>query len=259
MSNFEILKYFFQATHLIAEQTVPKPRFEAAPLPGVTIDIVVPATDWLWHRRLSAEAGHEVPICRWLQSNISSGDVFFDVGAHYGFYSLLASSLESTVEVHAFEPNPKQFRYLQTNCENNGYRNRWELIDRALSTVQTPYSLTLDDYCRHRDVVPSLLKIDVEGFELLVLDETEDVIERRETTFLIELHPKQIRCHGGSVDQLLEIFPDDYTLRFLPDVRGEPSAPWTTELSRANESPGQPFLYAAPRNLAQYHVMSTDS
>jgi FkbM family methyltransferase len=46
---------------------------------------------------------------------------FVDVGANIGYYSLLASSYNSSIRSFAFEPSPTPFRYLLRNAEANDF------------------------------------------------------------------------------------------------------------------------------------------
>jgi FkbM family methyltransferase len=127
------------------------------------------------------------------------GDVFFDVGAHFGYFTLLGAWLTGeTGQVHSFEPTPSTFINLARNVES--YQTvranqvaAWSectTIDisdfgPSLSAFNTAYSprvgggmamtngphvirvdaVTLDDYCHANDVVPHLVKIDAESAE----------------------------------------------------------------------------------------------
>ena len=51
----------------------------------------------------------ESAFTRFLIENTSKNDVFYDIGANYGYYSSLASTLGA--EVHSFEPNPSVLPY----------------------------------------------------------------------------------------------------------------------------------------------------
>jgi len=53
-----------------------------------------------------------------------TSDVFFDIGANIGYYSLLASSIrKGSLSVYAFEPMPSAFQYLVENIAINGFNN----------------------------------------------------------------------------------------------------------------------------------------
>lgn len=65
--------------------------------------------------------GYEYPARRFLDAHLAEGDVFVDVGAHLGIFSLHAASLRRTgVRVLAIEPHPTNIlQLLRTVGENN--------------------------------------------------------------------------------------------------------------------------------------------
>jgi FkbM family methyltransferase len=62
--------------------------------------------------------GEYETFCRPWFEQLKAGDVFIDVGACYGFYSVYAAL--RGCEVHAFEPSPEIFPLLQENMTLNG-------------------------------------------------------------------------------------------------------------------------------------------
>lgn len=65
---------------------------------------------------------YERPETQWLLSQLRRGDVFVDIGAHVGYYTLLAASrVGTTGAVHAFEPFPENWARLRSNLDLNGY------------------------------------------------------------------------------------------------------------------------------------------
>lgn len=134
---------------------------------------------------------------------LSEGDVFVDVGANVGIFSVLAAKLVGpSGEVHAFEPARDAFEQLSRNMVLNGFSNvevnRVALSDKpesrilsicedrfsgwnslaspigpAKGSVRETYAVncgTLDDYVSANHLTRiDLMKIDVEGWEEFVL------------------------------------------------------------------------------------------
>jgi FkbM family methyltransferase len=64
---------------------------------------------------------HEPWLQQLLKSELRSGDCFYDVGAHTGFFALIASRfIGSTGSIVAFEPDPDNVATLQANIARNG-------------------------------------------------------------------------------------------------------------------------------------------
>jgi FkbM family methyltransferase len=143
-----------------------------------------------------------------LKRLLASGGVFLDVGANVGSYSLIASE-QSLAKVHAFEPHPTTFQFLLENIQLNNRRNVFPLnvavgkTDGEVMFTDSPGSATnhlvlsadvagtirttcirLDTFCRTRDLLPNIVKIDVEGFEYDVLMGAGEVLPRFRIVFL---------------------------------------------------------------------------
>jgi FkbM family methyltransferase len=122
-----------------------------------------------------------------------SGGVFFDIGANIGSYTLIAAEQANAIVV-SFEPHPISFRLLQFNVNLNS-RTNVRLYNIALSNEQLLAFLTdvpelsvnrltgisngtelvvqcdtLDHFCEDQQIIPKLVKIDVEGHEVSVLE-----------------------------------------------------------------------------------------
>jgi len=67
------------------------------------------------HYRAETYATKEPETIEWLRENLRDGDVFYDVGANIGLYSLYAAKLRPGCRVFAFEPESHNFGNL---CEN---------------------------------------------------------------------------------------------------------------------------------------------
>ena len=177
---------------------------------------------------------------------LKPGDVFYDVGANVGFFTLLGSRLVgATGHVCAFEPIEENRAVLRRHLELNRISNVtvvpcavWD-SERTLrfqgtqatarvssAGERTVNAVTLDDLHRRREMpLPAVIKLDVEGAELPALRGMTEVLRLAHPHMLIELHKANI--DGADQDSLsLALLRDlGYTITSL--ANGEIQAVWT--------------------------------
>lgn len=161
----------------------------------------------------------DLPTLDYIKSVIgkSLSPVVFDVGANQGSYSMVCDRwMDTNGLVIAFEPEPKNIQILQENIDKN-HCEKVRIVPKALgqkqeklklfggssttATLVEDYSpnndnytvidvITLDEYCFQEKIEPTLIKIDVEGFELFVLKGAkETLVKYRDTIKVIcEIH-----------------------------------------------------------------------
>lgn len=141
---------------------------------------------------------HEYEDMSFILHVLRPGDLFFDIGANVGSYSVLAAGA-SGAKVKSFEPVPTTYRHLMDNISINRLGARVEALNCAVgSSPGTIRFTTSEDTVNHvvakgelaesaMDVpviklddcveagVPMVMKIDVEGFETEVLKGGEAV------------------------------------------------------------------------------------
>jgi FkbM family methyltransferase len=141
-------------------------------------------------------------------------DSFFDIGANGGAFSILA--LQHTLaEVHAFEPHPQTFELLEKNIAFQSRKNNVYLYNLALgdkighvnftTEFDTENHIATGDEANVISVqmttlnelnltVPTIIKIDVEGFEWNVLQGASKVFESEKLmAVIIELNRSGLR------------------------------------------------------------------
>lgn len=165
--------------------------------------------DWIEGTRLIARNGmtgatgniycglHEYADMSFVLHLLRPGDLFVDVGANIGSYTVLASGVCGARTV-AIEPNPETVRHLERNIAANGLEGRVDLKVTAVGdeagtiafttgldtmnrvavagdrNVQTVPLARLDDLLYE---IPSvLIKMDVEGFETPALRGAEETL-----------------------------------------------------------------------------------
>lgn len=175
----------------------------------------------------------------WLARFLRPGDVFFDVGAHYGWISLKAAHcVGPTGTVVAFEPSPAIAKILGYHVRvnrlhrvlvvpmaisdgdghavpfylvNNGMSFRNSLVisgdvpflspaDKTEIAVQ---ATTLDTFSKNSHLAPKVVKIDIEGAEFLALKGSIQLLEKHHPVIIVEIHPYWLP-QGQTQEQILE-------------------------------------------------------
>jgi FkbM family methyltransferase len=170
---------------------------------------------------------------------IRPGMQVLDIGAHVGLFTLAAAKrVGASGKVYAFEPTPDTADVLDRHVAMNGWRDRVETVRAVVSDAEgtMPFftyrksmaaslnrdvievlapehleepaeridvpSMTLDGFCRSKTIKPAVIKMDVEGAELLVLRGAREVLLEDRPSILCEVHPPQIKMTGGSLEEL---------------------------------------------------------
>jgi len=168
-----------------------------------------------------------------IAKHLSAGSVFVDVGAHIGYYSLKAAPVVGPGgHVIAVEPNPPTIRELEDNIRASGAsaiisvqpvacsdteatldlfaaprRNTGQSSLSKSNASQTGQDVAtyhvrarpLDDIIHDTGVSRvDVVKIDVEGAEMLVLKGSVNTLARYHPMVIVELIDAQLRSMGSS-------------------------------------------------------------
>lgn len=195
---------------------------------------------------------------------LKAGQVIFDIGANIGYYALLASKkIGSDGKVYAFEPDKNNIQVLVKNIELNNLTNI-DLVQKAISdktgfvnfkssdlskgdsaisanqstgSVSVP-AITFDDFVKENNTVPDVIKMDVEGAEILVLRGAKQFFEsiQKPVSLFIEYNPqglnevsqidpmeliKSLEFYGFDIKYIIDERKDtliDYSANNLVDV-----------------------------------------
>jgi FkbM family methyltransferase len=170
----------------------------------------------------------EPNLTHWLQRRLRPEDVFVDVGANIGYFTLLASHLVGTRGgVVAIEPSPQANAALRRNVAGNGAENvrvedvavwkssgevvvfgasdrivggttldpawadRWSFDTQVAVSAEPLWGLLSDDEASRAAV----LKVDVEGSELEALEGMQPLLPRlrEDVAIVIELEGDAVR------------------------------------------------------------------
>jgi FkbM family methyltransferase len=113
--NNKLAKRVFRFHRLLANWTRPHLTVEG----DRTSYAFTPNTRTELHRYLNFFVKEEGTLA-WLRDSLREGDVFVDIGANVGLYSIFAAKLGRNVKVFAFEPHKPNFMALMQNVVENG-------------------------------------------------------------------------------------------------------------------------------------------
>ena len=139
---------------------------------------------------------------------------FVDVGANCGIYTVIGCAVNPKIKVIALEPVPQIFEALQRNVRENHLENHVTAMQVAVSNVEgvvpfhqsdepTMGSLNANGYRGYGGTIievktivldslgvkPDLIKIDVEGFEDVVLEGASKILAQDRPYIILEANP----------------------------------------------------------------------
>ena len=125
--------------------------------------------------------GHEPETQRWIAENYKEDDVFYDIGAGIGLFSIKA--ILQGCRVYAFEKDPGAFETLLNNARlNRVLSDHIEAVNCHCVCVDADF--TVDDMTTLFPV-PNHIKIDTEGMEPVILLGMLWVLKQRELKTLV--------------------------------------------------------------------------
>ena len=152
---------------------------------------------------------------------VNSGDIVYDIGANIGFLTILiARETGPNGQVHAFEALPENIARLKHNVERNEFQNWVTIVHAAVmeksgsaefligpstgmgkvngsagrSSIEYKESIlvegiSIDEYIEvSGNPSPNILKIDIEGGEVLALPGMQNLIHNYHPILMVELH-----------------------------------------------------------------------
>ena len=138
--------------------------------------------------------GIENGLCRLVLSECGSGAVALDVGANYGFISLvMACAVGAKGTVHAFEADTEIASALAENIRLNNFEDRCRVVEGFVGdTCDGRGRLTVDDYVSRVGLERvDFLKIDVDGPDHQVLEGARKTLQRFHPVVVIEMTNEQ--------------------------------------------------------------------
>jgi FkbM family methyltransferase len=181
------------------------------------------------------------------ESLISPGDTVVEVGAHVGYFTLVAAKrCGERGKVVAFEPDPRNYSILLKNVQAN-HLNYVDAVQAAVADQTGEFTLhlagssfmhslgevasdpeaeqvrvkcvTLDDYAAKFPMEPSLIKIDIEGAEPRAFAGMRSLLARLpRVNMIVEFLPHYLGAEGARAF-LSTLFQSGFNVAIIDDRR----------------------------------------
>jgi len=141
---------------------------------------------------------------------VKEGMTVIDIGACFGYYSLIAASLVGKEgRVFAFEPHPFNYEWLIKNIHLNGFRNIFpykkavadkkgiaklfctnDIVGHSIISRQTSVkiieveTISLKEFLEENRILPDVIKMDIEGAENDVIRDLKKKIEEMDNLMI---------------------------------------------------------------------------
>lgn len=178
--------------------------------------------------RRATDLGGERAVIESLLRELQGTETVWDVGACVGTYSCFAVRALPAGRLVGFEPEPTNRSRLRTNLERNAPTDNWTVAPFALSdesgactlasefveagaghhylapeergpTVETRRGDELIEESNYHS--PDVIKIDVQGAELLVLRGLSEALENARSIYL-EIHSEKCQQYGTTAEEI---------------------------------------------------------
>lgn len=168
-----------------------------------------------------------------LIGNLNESDVFYDIGSSVGLVSVTAASILKKGKVVSFEPDPENILRLKTNYSinnlsnyilkplavgdsksrlqlftqgSNGYSPSLKPVNGIERTIEVEVN-SIDNLIGRNEIpYPDVIKIDIEGAELMALKGMTALLssDKRPRLIFLELHPTFLPSFGCSVQDVFD-------------------------------------------------------
>jgi len=221
-------------------------RVDAGPAKGITFLVRMPEDKGIW------TGTYEMKFARYLAASVTPGTVAYDIGSWHGFFAGVMAA-QGASAVHVFEPLPanvKRIRWLvalnpdrpinlhvcaigerdtemdlmvmpessMAKLEASTFQPQEISADRVRVAVRSIDSVVASGEAEP----PSVMKIDVEGAEAMVLAGARETIRRHRPVIFAEVHSPALFMTCKQILEIegyrIEAIDDDPANAFTKDV-----------------------------------------
>jgi len=194
----------------LAKILVPRRKVKIAGL-----SFTLSCTNWITHFRWYLFKTKEPETIYFFDNYLNEGDIYFDIGANVGVFSIYPAKRYNDIQIYSFEPEVSNLAYLKENIIENGITEKVAIYGLGISdsvglsklhlqdlttgsalhtedkkniksspTGNNPiiwtegiYTVSLDYFCEELNIVPNVIKIDTDGNESKILMGATNVLK----------------------------------------------------------------------------------
>jgi len=147
-----------------------------------------------------------------------------DVGAHDGMYTLYFLARTPATRVVAIEPDTGCIDIFRRNIALNGLEEdrRLDLLTKFAGDVTESEHVALDSLIPILEQ-PCLVKVDIDGGEVALLRGARELLGRRDTRWIIEVHSEELEAECAKIladaEYRTTTVPKAWWRSFIPELR----------------------------------------
>jgi 23S rRNA U2552 (ribose-2'-O)-methylase RlmE/FtsJ len=175
---------------------------------SVVYDATSPSMRWWFGVRHKKGEIHEEPVTRLFLGLINGKTNVIDIGARWGHYALAAASKIQQKggggRVLAIDLDKDALALLERQVEVNRFNN---IAVQAITLGErnSDTSMTLDSVINEHNLVPELIKCDIEGHEADVLvSGASEMLSTHQPDLVVEVHPNFLADLGWQTSSFLQ-------------------------------------------------------
>jgi FkbM family methyltransferase len=253
VKNWKITAFIYGK---VARLQIGGERFQVIPFQGVKLKVdandgVLTAGLYNGHfERFTIQIFRELLQER-AQSASGTSFVFLDIGANIGVFTTIAAASGTPWRIFSFEPNPNSYQLLQENIKLNnatGVETHNAAVGAEKGTASLDVSsesaalhsihgagsnrievpvIAMNDFCADRQIKPSLVKIDVEGYEPFVLKGMSNITKGTPLWMILEFNPETLKWGGKAPEEFIRELAETFEKVYVLDESDSTVVPYT--------------------------------